>query len=91
MKEAIARKTGARGLRSIIENSMLDIMYELPSIENLKECILTEESIAGTQDPILVYHAPEEKKTKKAVGQSGTESQSKNKSGDQKGKEKGLS
>ncbi len=83
VQEAIARKTGARGLRSIIENSMLDIMYELPSIDNLKECILTEESIAGTQEPILVYHAPEEQKKKKAVGQSETESPAPQKSDEQ--------
>ncbi|GKV66555.1 MULTISPECIES: ATP-dependent protease ATP-binding subunit ClpX [Sporosarcina] len=52
-KEAIARKTGARGLRSIIENIMLDVMYELPSLEEVKECIITKESVLGTASPIL--------------------------------------
>ena len=41
-KEAIERKTGARGLRSIIENIMLDVMYELPSLEEVTECVITQ-------------------------------------------------
>ena len=44
-KLAIERKTGARGLRSIIESLMLDIMYELPSREDIKECVITKESV----------------------------------------------
>ena len=44
-KEAIERKTGARGLRSIIENIMLDVMFELPSLEEVTECIITKESV----------------------------------------------
>lgn len=67
VKEAIDRKTGARGLRSIIEQSMLDTMYELPSIDNLKECIITDEAIAGKADPILVYRSEEKPKIKKAA------------------------
>ena len=43
-KEAIERKTGARGLRSIIENTMLDVMYELPSREDIVECVITKET-----------------------------------------------
>ena len=46
-KEAIERKTGARGLRSIIENIMLDVMYELPSLEEVTECIITKGSVIG--------------------------------------------
>ena len=44
-KEAIERKTGARGLRSIIEATMLDMMFELPSREDIKKCIITAETI----------------------------------------------
>jgi len=44
-KLAIKRKTGARGLKSIIEQSMLDLMYKVPSIEDIKECIVTEDVI----------------------------------------------
>ncbi|MDW0118124.1 ATP-dependent protease ATP-binding subunit ClpX [Sporosarcina thermotolerans] len=52
-KEAIERKTGARGLRSIIENIMLDIMYELPSLDEVTECIITKESVLKKSSPIL--------------------------------------
>ena len=44
-KEAIERKTGARGLRSIIENIMLDVMFELPSRDDIVECVITKEAI----------------------------------------------
>lgn len=53
-KEAIERKTGARGLRSIIENVMLDIMYELPSLEEVTECVITQDSIINKTSPILL-------------------------------------
>jgi len=59
-KEALKSKTGARGLRSILENSMLDIMYELPSIPNLKECNIDDNVILKTGKPELVYNSPEE-------------------------------
>ncbi|PID15648.1 ATP-dependent Clp protease ATP-binding subunit ClpX [Sporosarcina sp. P34] len=68
-KEAIARKTGARGLRSIIENIMLDVMYELPSLEEVKKCIITKDSVLGKSTPILhredgsVYESDNEKNT----------------------------
>ena len=53
-KAAIERKTGARGLRSIIENIMLDVMYELPSLDEVTECIITRESVVGEANPILL-------------------------------------
>lgn len=59
--EAMKGKTGARGLRTILENCMLDIMYELPSIANLKECVITEEVIVNNAKPLLVYSAEDEK------------------------------
>jgi len=52
-KEAIERKTGARGLRSIIENIMLDVMYELPSLDEVTECVITKEAVLGQSTPIL--------------------------------------
>ncbi len=52
---ALQRKTGARGLRSILEASLLDIMYELPSIENVAKVVIDEGVIEGTNDPILIY------------------------------------
>ncbi len=54
-REAMKSKTGARGLRSILEHCMLDIMYELPSIPNLKECIVNEETVAKNAKPELVF------------------------------------
>jgi len=64
VREALKRKTGARGLRSIIEESMLDLMYEVPSDEKLKEVIITGDSIAGKAEPVKIYSLPkgEEKK-----------------------------
>jgi ATP-dependent Clp protease ATP-binding subunit ClpX len=54
-REAMKKKTGARGLRSIMEKVMLDVMYELPSIANVKECVVSEEVIANHEKPILIY------------------------------------
>lgn len=53
-KAAIERKTGARGLRSIIENIMLDVMYELPSLDEVRKCIITRESVLGEANPVLL-------------------------------------
>lgn len=53
---AIDRKTGARGLRAIIEESMTDIMYELPSRNDVEKCIITKEVIASKTPPVLVCH-----------------------------------
>ena len=53
--EALKRKSGARGLRAILENCMLDIMYEIPSIENVKECVISEEVVLNKEEPILLY------------------------------------
>lgn len=53
-KLAIERKTGARGLRSIIENIMLDVMFELPSREDIVECIITKETVTESKKPKLM-------------------------------------
>ena len=53
-KEALKRGTGARGLRAILEEVMLDVMYELPSIHGLKKCIITREVILNRERPILI-------------------------------------
>ena len=55
VREAIARKTGARGLRAILEEVMLEVMYELPSLKNVRECIITEECVENREMPMLVY------------------------------------
>ena len=53
--EAVKRKSGARGLRAILETCMLDIMYEIPSAENVKECVISEDVVLKKEDPILLY------------------------------------
>lgn len=65
VKEAIKRKTGARGLRAILEEAMLDTMYEMPSIDNLKEVVITEECIEKGADPMFVYRSAKEQKKQK--------------------------
>lgn len=52
-KQAMKRKTGARGLRSIIENALLDTMYELPSMENAKEVVVTRAVIEDGKEPVI--------------------------------------
>ena len=54
-QEALKRKSGARGLRSILEQAMLEIMYELPSLKNVSECVVGEEVIMRGEQPILLY------------------------------------
>lgn len=54
-REALKRKSGARGLRSILENIMLDLMYEIPSRPNIRECIITEEAVLQKGPPLLIY------------------------------------
>jgi len=70
VKEALNRKTGARGLRAILEENMLDIMYEMPGQEDLKEIVITEEVIVNKAEPISVYRSEEEKAQIKANQQS---------------------
>lgn len=53
-KRAIERKTGARGLRSIVENSLLDVMFDLPSLKEVSKVVLSKEAIEGTVKPLLV-------------------------------------
>lgn len=52
---ALERKTGARGLRSIMEKTMMDVMYRIPSDESIEACIITKEAVEGTSEPLLVY------------------------------------
>ena len=59
-KLALERKSGARGLRAIIEGIMTDTMYELPSQENVAKCIVTEDTVLGRSKPGLVYHSEPE-------------------------------
>jgi len=60
-KLAVKRKSGARGLRAILENSMLDIMYDIPSLENVEECVISEDVIMNEEDPIIIYGSSKKK------------------------------
>ncbi|RMF61182.1 MAG: ATP-dependent Clp protease ATP-binding subunit ClpX [Calditrichaeota bacterium] len=53
VRMAQRRKTGARGLRSILEKVMMDVMFKVPSLENVKECLITEDVITGNAEPVL--------------------------------------
>jgi ATP-dependent Clp protease ATP-binding subunit ClpX len=57
-RESLKRGAGARGLRAILENTMLNIMYDLPSIGGVKECVVGEEVVINREDPILLYEQP---------------------------------
>jgi len=54
-REAMKRKSGARGLRAIMENAMLDVMYEMPAQTNIKEVIISDEVVTRNAEPIVVY------------------------------------
>ena len=54
-KKSFERKTGARGLRSIIEEVMMDTMYTIPSDDNVAKCTITEESVEVKAEPVLTY------------------------------------
>ncbi|MBQ1335716.1 MAG: ATP-dependent Clp protease ATP-binding subunit ClpX [Selenomonadaceae bacterium] len=63
-KEALKRKTGARGLRSILEKIMRNVMYDVPSAEDVTSCLVTKETITEKKDPVLTV---EKKKAKKVM------------------------
>ncbi|MFZ1181167.1 MAG: ATP-dependent Clp protease ATP-binding subunit ClpX [Herbaspirillum sp.] len=55
-RKALARKTGARGLRSILEQTLLDVMYELPGQQNVAKVVIDENTIVNNARPLLIYH-----------------------------------
>lgn len=58
-KKAMNRKTGARGLRSIVEAALLNTMYDLPSMENVEKVVIDENVITNQTEPMLIYRKPE--------------------------------
>ena len=54
-EKSISRKTGARGLRAIVENTLMDLMYSVPSDETIRECTITRGVVEGTEEPELVH------------------------------------
>ena len=62
-EQALTNKTGARGLRKVLEDSMLEIMYEVPSDSDIKECLITEDVIRKKSRPKFSYSKPPRKKS----------------------------
>ena len=67
-KKALKRKSGARGLRSVMEAAMLDVMYELPSKENVQECVISEQVINDGDYPVILYSNASDKKRLENAG-----------------------
>ena len=59
-KRAMERKTGARGLRSIMENVLLDTMYRIPSESDVSKVVIDESVITGESEPLLIYESNEQ-------------------------------
>lgn len=55
-RQAIERKTGARGLRNVLEKTMLEIMYKLPSLSGVRECVINQAVVDNGMEPLLLYH-----------------------------------
>ncbi len=64
-EKAVARKTGARGLRSIMEDIMMDVMYQIPSDETIESCIITKGAVEGESEPIVVHRQSSKKMPRK--------------------------
>ena len=54
VREAMKKKTGARGLRSILEDIMLDVMYDIPSMEGIEECVIEGDMVKNHRRPLLI-------------------------------------
>lgn len=70
-RSSVERKSGARGLQSILENVMLDIMYDIPSRDDVKECLISEDVVANNERPILLFEKQAEtaeSKRQKEIG-----------------------
>jgi ATP-dependent Clp protease ATP-binding subunit ClpX len=64
--KALKRKSGARGLRSVMEEAMLDVMYDLPSIKGVQECVISEQVITQGDYPVILYHTAADENLKTA-------------------------
>ena len=69
-KKALERKTGARGLRAIMEKSMMDLMSRIPSDETIRSCTITPEVIDGTGEPAVIFGEPEPKSSRQRRGRT---------------------
>lgn len=67
-EKTIKRKTGARGLRAIMETAMMDLMYKIPSDDTIETCLVTKEVIEGTDEPVLTYREEVKSRRKRRLG-----------------------
>jgi ATP-dependent Clp protease ATP-binding subunit ClpX len=67
-QKALARKTGARGLRTIVESVLLDTMFDLPSLESVSKVVIDEAVIQGTAEPYLIYDGTPAVQPSRAAG-----------------------
>lgn len=67
-EKTIKRKTGARGLRAIMETAMMDLMYKIPSDDTIETCLVTKEVIEGTAEPVLTYREEVKSRRKRRLG-----------------------
>ena len=84
--KAIKRKTGARGLRSIMENLLLDTMFDLPDMENVEEVIIKKETVDKGKDPVLVHADKKKKSSKESEKESEKDSDKNDDDKEKKGK-----
>ncbi len=66
-EKAFERKTGARGLRSIMESVMMDVMYNIPSDDTIQECVITKEAVEGTSEPLVIRKGENKRKLETAI------------------------
>ena len=66
-EKAYERKTGARGLRSIMENVMMDTMYRIPSDDTIQKCVVTKEAVDGTSEPLIIRQGDAEESLNTAI------------------------
>ena len=64
-RKSLERKTGARGLRAIMEHTLMDLMYKTPSDDTIRKCIVTKEAVEGTGEPEIIHKAPAKKAGRK--------------------------
>lgn len=65
--KAYERKTGARGLRSIMESILTDVMYQIPSDETIEECIITKDTVEEGREPLTIHHNDQRRSLDKAI------------------------
>lgn len=75
-QEALKRKTGARGLRGVIESSMLDVMFDIPGMTNVKEVVIDDKTIREGNQPMMVYYTDEEMKARAIEAEKKKQSES---------------